>query len=189
MNSNITTIVFTGLGGQGLISILKILGTALVSKGYKVTTSETHGLSQRGGKVTCFLRYGSNVSAPIPMLGTADVIVAIEKSCVLDVLKYAKPSRTTKLIISNNEKQIIDKGYPAEEKILSALRDKSDSIYFLPSKELSEYSKIGNTVILGFLLRFLPLNEEDLEKSLTQQFSDKNLETNLKAFREGLNLE
>lgn len=188
MTSNINTIVFTGLGGQGLISLLKILGNALVNKGYKVTTSETHGLSQRGGKVTCFLRYGGKVSAPLPMIGTADIIVAIEKSCVLDVLKYAKPSRTTNLIISNYEKQMIDKVYPAEKELLSALCENSDNIHFIPTKELTKNSKTGNTVILGFLLRFLPLSEVDLENSLRQQFSERNLEKNLKAFREGLNL-
>ena len=93
------TIVITGLGGQGLIRLLQILGKALLMEGYKIITSETHGLSQRGGKVTCFLRFGNELNAPIPMIGTADMIIALEESSILDALKYAKPDKSTNLII------------------------------------------------------------------------------------------
>ena len=112
------TIVITGLGGQGLIRLLQILGNALTQSGYKVISSETHGLSQRGGKVTCFLRFGNKISAPIPMVGTADMIIALEESSILDALIYAKPEKSTKLVISSYEKQNIGIDYPALEYVL-----------------------------------------------------------------------
>lgn len=183
------TIVITGLGGQGLISLLQILGDALMTNGYKVITAETHGLSQRGGKVTCFLRFGSKFSAPIPMIGSADMIIATEKSCILDVLKYAKPNKSTKLIISTDEKKIINEEYPSEKYLLSVLHENSDNIYFVPAMSIAENLvknlKAANTIILGYILRFLPLKKEDLEESLKRQFSGENLDINLKAYKEG----
>ncbi|MFX1320564.1 MAG: 2-oxoacid:acceptor oxidoreductase family protein [Promethearchaeota archaeon] len=186
------TIVITGLGGQGLISLLKILGNALVTKGYKVITSETHGLSQRGGKVTCFLRFGDMLNAPIPMIGSADMIIATEKSCILDVLKYAKQNMSTKLIISSYEKRIINEKYPSENYILKVLNENSDNIYFIPDTNIAEKLmknlKATNIVILGYILRFLPLSDKDIENSLKQQFIGKDLEINLKALKEGQNI-
>ena len=182
------TIVITGLGGQGLISLLQILGGALMNKGYKVITSETHGLSQRGGKVTCFLRFGHKLNAPIPMIGSADMIIATEKSCILDVIKYAKPNKSTKLIIHNYERSIINENYPSQNYLLKVLKENSDNIYFIPAAEkIIETLKTANIVILGYILRFLPLNEKDIEKSLQQHFLEKDLEINLNALKEGKN--
>ncbi|MFX0019515.1 MAG: 2-oxoacid:acceptor oxidoreductase family protein [Promethearchaeota archaeon] len=182
----------TGIGGQGLISLLQILGDTLMKKGYKVTTAETHGLSQRGGKVVCFLRFGSMLTAPIPLIGTADIIITTEKSCIFDVLKYAKPDKSTKLIISTYEEIIINKEYPSEEYLLNVLQENSDNIYLVPAKDIAEKLsnnlKTANIAILGFILRFLPLNEKELENSLIQKFSEKILEINLNVFREGLKL-
>lgn len=193
MNFDSYTIVVTGLGGQGLIRFLQILGNALMIKGYKVMTSETHGLSQRGGKVSCFLRFGNKLLAPIPMIGSADIILSLEESSILDVLYYAKPDKSTNLIISTYEKQQIDTKYPSLEYLLSVLYENSENIYFIPVSEIAVKHtgnlKAMNSVILGYILKFLPLDSNDLEESLIQHFSEKNLELNLKAFREGQKLQ
>lgn len=192
MNFDSYTIVVTGLGGQGLIRFLQVLGNALMIKGYKVMTSETHGLSQRGGKVSCFLRFGNKLLAPIPMIGSADIILSLEESSILDVLYYAKPDKSTNLIISTYEKQQIDTKYPSLEYLLSVLYENSENIYFIPVSEIAVKHtgnlKAMNSVILGYILKFLPLDSNDLEESLIQHFSEKNLELNLKAFREGQKL-
>lgn len=187
------TIVLTGLGGQGLILLLQILGEALMKEGYEVITSETHGLSQRGGKVTCFLRFGNKLNAPIPMIGSADMIIALEESCILDVLKYAKPDRSTNLIISTYEKQRINIDYPSLDYILEVLFEISDNIYFIPAMEIAikhtSSLKTMNIVILGYILKFLPLTREILEEFLAYYFSESNLKMNLVAFNEGIKLE
>ena len=193
MNFDSYTIVVTGLGGQGLIRFLQILGNALMIKGYKIMTSETHGLSQRGGKVSCFLRFGSKLPAPIPMIGSADIILSLEESSILDALYYAKPDKSTNLIISTYEKQQIEAKYPSLEYLLSVLYENSENIYFIPVSEIAIKHtgnlKAMNSVILGYILKFLPLDGKDLEESLIQHFSEKNLELNLKAFREGQKLQ
>jgi len=192
MNFESYTIVLTGLGGQGLILLLQILGNALMNEGYKVITSETHGLSQRGGKVTCFLRFGKDQYAPIPLLASADMIIALEESCILDVLKYAKPDKSTNLIISTYEKHEFDTEYPPLEYILEILCENSENIHFIPVNEIAVKStgnlKPMNIVVLGYTLRFLPIKKEVVENTIHDYFSGKKLEINLKAYKEGLNL-
>ncbi|MFX1329672.1 MAG: 2-oxoacid:acceptor oxidoreductase family protein [Promethearchaeota archaeon] len=193
MNLESYTIVITGLGGQGLIRLLQLLGSTLMKEGYKVITSETHGLSQRGGKVTCFLRFGNKLYAPIPMIRTADMIIALEESSILDALKYTKPDKNTKLIISTYEKKIIGKEYPSLKYLIDILFEHSDNIYFIPATSIAEEvinnPKVANTVILGYILRFLPIKKDLLEDSLKEQLIGESLDVNLKAFEEGSNLQ
>jgi indolepyruvate ferredoxin oxidoreductase beta subunit len=190
-SNNNHTIVITGLGGQGLIKLLQILGDNLLQKGYKVISSEKHGLSQRGGKVTCFLRFGEKIMAPIPILGSADMIIAAEKASVLDVLEFSKPDRSSNLIIANYERHPQKDDYIRGNHLLEILNETSDYINFVPVKKIVSNLanlKIINLIILGFVAKFLPLNEESLKKSLNQYFTDEFLTLNQKAFDEGKNL-
>lgn len=192
MSSNNYSIVISGLGGQGLIKLLQILGNAIMINGYEVITSETHGLSQRGGKVICFIRFGNSLSSPIPMIGTADMIIALEESCILNALKYAKPNKTTKIIISSYEKQILGVKYPSVDYILNEIYKISDYIYVIPLNDIALKHtgniKTMNSVLLGYILKFLSINKKDIEKSLAINFSGMTLELNIKAFNEGLKL-
>jgi len=190
-NTNNYTVVITGLGGQGLIRFLQILGYSLMRKGYKVITSEKHGLSQRGGKVTCFLRFGDEIAAPIPIIGSADMIIATEKACILDVLEFTKPDRSSKLIIATYEKESLSSEYPSEEYLLKVLNENSGHINFVPVMPIvAKFTnlKIINSVILGYITRFLPLNEEDLKESINQHFKKDLSVLNKKALEEGIKL-
>ena len=185
------TIVFTGVGGQGNISAIIILGEALIQKGFTVHSSETHGLGQRGGKVQTILRFWEKDSAPIPTLGTADLIVATEKSAVLDVLKFANPDKKTKIVIDSYKNEIVGVEYPDDEYIDRCLQENSDEIYIVPSTNIAE-TKVGNiktanTVTIGFILKFLPLSADDLKKSLKLRYKGNILELNIKALERGIN--
>lgn len=186
------TIVLTGLGGQGLIKLLQILGDCLTKKGYKVISSEKHGLSQRGGTVTCFLRFGENIGAPIPIKGSADMIIATEKACILEMLDFLKPDSNSKLIIANYEKKPIENDYPSEENILNVLKNVSKNVNLVPVMPIvSKYSnlKVINIILLAYITRYLPLSEKNLRESLRKHFTGPNLELNQKVFTDGLNLE
>ncbi len=162
-----------------------------MKRGFNVTTSETHGLSQRGGKVVCFLRFGNKRNAPIPLIGSADLIIATEKSTILDVLKYSKPDKSSKLIIAAYERRAFNVDYPLEEYFLKMLNENSDNIHFLPVMrivEKYENLKIINIIILGYILRYLPLNKEEFEDSLKNNFSGESLESNLNALKDGYDL-
>ena len=185
------TIVFTGVGGQGNISAIIILGEALIRKGFSVHSSETHGLGQRGGKVQTILRYSEIDAAPLPTLGTADLIVATEKSAVLDVLEFTDPGKKTKIVIDSYKNEIVGVEYPDDEYINGCLQENSDEIYIIPATYIAE-TKVGNiktanTVIIGYILQFLPLGAEDLKKSLEERYKGKILELNIRALEEGIN--
>ncbi len=167
------------------------MGNALVKGGFNVTTSETHGLSQRGGKVVCFLRFGNKRKAPIPMIGSADLIIAAEKSTILDVLKYSKPDKSSILIVSAYERRVINADYPSEGFFLKILNVNSDKNYILPVMRIVEkYQnlKIINMTILGYILKYLPMNKEELEDSIKNYFSGESLKLNLNALKDGYDL-
>jgi len=188
------SIVFTGIGGQGLISSIRILGDALLAKDFNVISSETHGLGQRGGKVNTYIRYGPKRIAPLPLRGTVDLIVATEKSAVLDVLNYVKPDKSTKILISTYKKRIVDKIYPEEDYIEEALKKSSEDryIHYIEANKIAQdtihNSRTENTIMIGYMLRFIALDKEDIEKVLRKYFSGKVLEANLKALEMGISL-
>ena len=72
-------IMIVGVGGQGSLLASRILGAAALSSGYDVKVSEVHGMSQRGGSVVTYVRYGENVASPVICEGEADVILSFEK--------------------------------------------------------------------------------------------------------------
>ena len=181
MNSSNYTTVITGLGGQGIVTLLKILGRAFIKRGYNVISSETHGLSQRGGNVTCFLRHGNQQQAPIPIIGSADLIVAMEKSTILNVLEFCNPDKSTKMIITNYKKEIKGTSYPSDKYISDILMEYSNHIYFTNIPD--NYPE--NMFILGKLLNFLSLNREDIQDALEELFIGKTLDLNIEAIING----
>ncbi|QEE17605.1 2-oxoacid:acceptor oxidoreductase family protein [Promethearchaeum syntrophicum] len=188
------SIVFTGIGGQGLISSIRILGDALLAKNFHAISSETHGLGQRGGKVNTYIRFGTKRIAPLPLRGTVDMIFATEKSAILDVLNYAKPDKSTKILISTYEKRIVDKIYPDQEYIEDALKRSSEDkhIHYIEANKIAQdtihNTRTENTIMIGYMLRFIPLDKEDIEKILRKYFSRKVLDANLKALEIGISL-
>ena len=69
-------IMIVGVGGQGSLLASRILGAAATADGYAVKISEVHGMSQRGGSVVTYVRYGKAVSSPVICQGEADVILS-----------------------------------------------------------------------------------------------------------------
>ena len=57
-------IMIVGVGGQGSLLASKLLGYLLLNEGYDVKVSEVHGMSQRGGSVVTYVRYGDRVASP-----------------------------------------------------------------------------------------------------------------------------
>ena len=79
-------IMIVGVGGQGSLLASKLLGRVLLSQGYDVKVSEVHGMSQRGGSVVTYVRYGKKVYSPIVTEGECDFIISFEK---LEGARYA----------------------------------------------------------------------------------------------------
>lgn len=73
------SIMIVGVGGQGSLLASKLLGALLTNEGYDVKVSEVHGMSQRGGSVVTYVRFGDKVYSPVISKGEADYIVSFER--------------------------------------------------------------------------------------------------------------
>lgn len=94
---NTKNIMIVGVGGQGTLLASRILGNAVISEGYDVKVSEVHGMSQRGGSVVTYVKYGDKVFSPIIDRGEADMILAFEK---LEAARRCPTSRRAALSYS-----------------------------------------------------------------------------------------
>jgi len=80
-------IIICGVGGQGTLLASKLIGSVCQSGGYDVKLSEVHGMSQRGGSVVSYVRYGESVASPVVEVAEADVILAFE---MLEAARYCR---------------------------------------------------------------------------------------------------
>ena len=76
---NTKSIMIVGVGGQGTLLASRVLGHAILQGGYDVKVSEVHGMSQRGGSVVTYVRYGKRVDSPTVDQGQADLLLAFEQ--------------------------------------------------------------------------------------------------------------
>src|SRR5512147_3096436 len=90
MNS-VVSVVFAGLGGQGVVTVSDILADAAFAEGYDVKKSDIHGMAQRGGSVSSDVRFGKQVFSPMIAPGTADYLVVVDDNQVDCFLHRVKP--------------------------------------------------------------------------------------------------
>jgi len=186
-----TSIVLTGVGGEGVVTAANLLGKAAVKAKLNVFVSEIHGMAQRGGSVSCTVRIG-NVYGPLIASGTADVILSLEPIETLRYIQYT--NKNTKIITSIN---------PVIPFTVSVGMEKYPKID-LVFKELSNYGELykidavkiakdagslltKNIVLLGALAAFdiLPFSSEILLETIIDNVPPKYREINKKAFEGG----
>ena len=184
-----TNIMIVGVGGQGSLLASKLLGNLLTSEGYDVKVSEVHGMSQRGGSVVTYIRFGQKVYSPIIDLGQADYIISFEK---LEAARYVSFLKKEGTIITNTQQ--IDpmpvitgaKEYPAD--ILNKLSLKGCKIDALDALSLATEagsSKAVNIVLMGRLAKYFDIPAEKWITVLEKTVAAKFLEINKKAFKLG----
>ena len=187
--SNTKSIMIVGVGGQGSLLASKLLGQLLLDEGYDVKVSEVHGMSQRGGSVVAYVRFGDKVYSPIITEGEADFIVSFEK---LEAARYASCLAPTGRIIVNTQEidpmpVLIGKAaYPTD--ILSELTAKDvllDAIDALSLAESAGSSKAVNIVLMGRLARYLGIPREKWKNAIKGGVKPKFIDVNLRAFALG----
>ena len=179
-------IMIVGVGGQGTLLASKLLGRILLTKGYDIKVSEVHGMSQRGGSVVTYVRYGDKVYSPIVDKGEADVILSFE---LLEAARWAEYLRPDGVIITNTQQidpmQVITgkAEYPAaiQEK-LKALGLRVDAFDALSLAEEAGTSKAVNLVLLGRISRSFDFTEAEWMQAIEESVPAKFLEINKKAF-------
>lgn len=188
---SVNNIMIVGVGGQGSLLASKLLGALLVNEGFDVKVSEVHGMSQRGGSVVTYVRYGDRVYSPIIDKGEADIIVSFEK---LEAARYARFLKKGGTIIVNSQE--IDPmpiitgaaNYPHEAlESLKALGINVDEMNALaPALEVGS-AKATNIVLMGRLSKYLPIDEQKWLNAIQKTVAPKFVEMNLKAFALGRN--
>ncbi len=179
-------IMIVGVGGQGSLLASKMLGKLLLSQGYDVKVSEVHGMSQRGGSVVTYVRYGEKVYSPIIDKGEADYIISFEKLEAARYVSYLK--KGGKIIVSTQEidpMPVITGAaqYPENliEKMQAAGAD-VDAIDALSLAMEAGSSKAVNLVLMGRLSKYFDASEEAWMEALEACVPPKFLELNKKAF-------
>ena len=186
---NTTNIMIVGVGGQGSLLASKLLGRLLLNEGYDVKVSEVHGMSQRGGSVVTYVRYGEKVYSPIIDKGEADFIVSFEK---LEAARYAAfLKKGGKIIVNSQEIEpmpVITGAAEYPHAAIDNLIEKGmdiDCIDALTPALEAGSSKAVNIVLMGRLSKNLDISEEKWIEALKQTVAPKFVEMNLKAFRFG----
>ena len=185
-------IMIVGVGGQGTLLASKMLGYVLLNQGYDVKVSEVHGMSQRGGSVVTYVRYGEKVYSPVIDKGEADVILSFEKLEAARWLEYLKPGG--KVIVNTQEMEPMPvitgaKVYPDNlvEKMQAAGAD-VDAKDFLALANEAGSSKAVNIALMGRLSVYFPeISDEKWQEAIAANVPPKFLELNKKAFELGRN--
>jgi indolepyruvate ferredoxin oxidoreductase beta subunit len=180
-------LVIVGVGGQGQITLLRILEEAALFENLDFKGSELHGLSQRGGSVEVHFRMGKEIFSPLVCQGDADLILALEMQETLRSLYYAS-SKTqfllNKLIIPIPGEEVV-----GEDQILKSLKNFTNKIEVVEAskicKEKFQKEVLSGVYLLGYAQKkkFLPLKRESLEEGIKRVVPEKYLSENLEALR------
>lgn len=182
-------ILFSGVGGQGILLASEITAYCLLAAGFDVKKSEVHGMAQRGGSVTAQLRYGNKVYSPLIEPGRADIQVAFEMMEAVRYLPYLHQG--SKVIV--NPQRILPPavatgktGYP--EDVLDGLTDRGIVVVtvnaFDLAREVGE-PRTANMVMVGALSAFLSVDPAVYEQVINMRVPERFREVNLQAFAAG----
>ena len=184
-------IMIVGVGGQGSLLASKLLGHLLLSQGFDVKVSEVHGMSQRGGSVVTYVRYGDKVYSPVIDQGEADFIVSFE---LLEAARWLPYLREGGQIVTNTQQidpmPVITGAAVYPENLVEKMRAagaKVDAMDCLKLAQEAGSAKAVNIVLLGRLSHYFDLPEEAWMASLEANVPAKFLEMNKKAFELGKN--
>ncbi len=184
-------VVFSGVGGQGVVVLSDIYCEAAMLDGFDVAKAEIHGMAQRGGSIVAYARIGDKVEAPLIETGKADAIIGFEVLETARVLPMLKPEGSvvvnTKYIQPNCTTGAKLK---TTKELLEMIQAKTIHTHQVDGGDIAQ--KVGNplvvnTVLLGALsaLPEIPVKRESFEKAMAARLKEKYLNVNLKAFQLG----
>ena len=183
--------MIVGVGGQGSLLASKLLGHLLMGQGYDVKVSEVHGMSQRGGSVVTYVRWGDKVYSPIVDKGEADFIVSFELLEAARYLEYLRPDGQIVTSTQQIDPMPVITGaaaYPeglAEK--MKALGVKVDAFDALKLAEEAGSAKAANIVLMGRLSHYFDFEDSVWQEAMEACIAPRFLEMNRKAFALGRN--
>jgi len=194
MNISKVDIVFSGVGGQGILLLSEIVSLYYMKLGYDVKKSEIHGMSQRGGSVYSNVRANKDrVYSPYIGLGAADLVVSLE---ILEAVRFSKYLHkngiiiTSSLTIPPSPVMIGKEKYPDIEKLLSFFREIGWRYYVVDTPAIAKRignNRVHNIAILGTMCKVFNMNKAILEEIIREKIKPKYVDKNILAFYEGYN--
>ena len=189
MSMETKNIMILGVGGQGSLLASKLLGKLFLSRGYDVKVSEVHGMSQRGGSVVTYVRYGDKVYSPIIDKGQADFILSFELLEAARWTEYLKPGGR---IVTNtqqiNPMPVITGAAQYPQGLVEKMRQAGMDVDAFDALSLAEEAgsaKAVNIVLLGRLSKSFDFSQAEWEQAIRESVPPKFLELNLRAFALG----
>lgn len=189
METETKSIMIVGVGGQGTLLASRILGTVLTEAGYDVKVSEVHGMSQRGGSVVTYVKYGEKVYSPVIEKGEADLLLAFEELEAARWLPYLK--KGGRLIMNTqriNPMPVITGAAEYPENIVEKLKNTGADITAadaLAAAEAAGSAKAVNVALLGVLSKSTEFSEDIWERAIEKCVPEKAAEINKRAFKAG----
>lgn len=186
-------IVFTGIGGQGIVVLSDIFCEAALLDGFDVAKAEIHGMAQRGGSISAHVKIGDKVLSPLIETGKSDIIVGFEMLETARALPMLKPNGTvlvnTKYIPPNSITQGHAKPVKPET-LIRLIKEKALHVHEVDGLGIAQ--KLGNllvvnTVLLGAVsaLPETPIKQESFKQAIASRLKEKYINLNLQAFKLG----
>ncbi|WP_298589156.1 indolepyruvate oxidoreductase subunit beta [uncultured Megasphaera sp.] len=187
--SDVKSVLFVGVGGQGTILASKILTIGLIEYGYDVKMSEVHGMSQRGGSVSTQVRFGKKVYSPIIGEGSADILVSFEE---MEAARYARFLKKDGSMVVNMTQipslPVLSGACPYPQGIIEELK-KHVPVRDLDATKIATdlgNPKSANVVLLGALIEALGLHDIDWKRIIAKTVKPAFADINVKAFDAGM---
>ncbi len=183
------SVMIVGVGGQGTLLTSRLLGNVMLSQGYDVKVSEVHGMSQRGGSVVTYVRYGQEIASPIITQGQADMILAFEQLEAARWLPYLKEGGDLIVNTQQIDPMPVVTGvaeYPTD--VMEQLEKQPIRLTALDALSLAEQAgsvKAVNVVLVGVMAKRTDMPKEVWLEAVKQTVPPKFLDLNLKAFELG----
>ncbi|OFY50529.1 MAG: indolepyruvate oxidoreductase [Bacteroidetes bacterium GWF2_41_31] len=185
-------IILAGVGGQGILTIATVIGTAALMEGLQLKQAEVHGMSQRGGDVQSHLRLSSKpIASDLIPEGKADLVISVEP---MESLRYIiMMNKETGWLITSMNPFINMSNYPSLEELLAEIWNLPRNVTIDAEKVAKELGtvKAANIVVLGAASPYLEIKFDNLEKAIESIFAEKGndmIQLNLKALRAGREL-
>ncbi|MBQ8883900.1 MAG: indolepyruvate oxidoreductase subunit beta [Oscillospiraceae bacterium] len=185
------SIMIVGVGGQGSLLASRLIGNVLLSQGFDVKVSEVHGMSQRGGSVVTYVKYGDEVYSPVIEKGEADIIISFEQLEAARWLPFLKKGGSLVTSTQQIDPMPVITGvakYP--ENIIEKISEKGIDVTAVDALSLAEEagnSKASNVVLMGVVSTKMGFSEDVWQNALVECVPEKFLELNKKAFALGRN--
>ncbi len=188
-NEKVHTILFVGVGGQGIILASDIFSEVMLRAGFDVKKSEVHGMAQRGGCVSSHVRYGEKVYSPLANKGDVDILVSFER---METLRYIDYLNAESAVVINDEEvfppsvNLGDEPYP--EDIITFVQRHFHRVKILKATDMARNAgdaRMANTVMLGALSAFSGVNDSYWKDVLREALPERLASNNIEAFESG----